>query len=143
MVPSWHRDDVGGDVLTGPPCVHLHPLAGRYAVCRMAPTAQLSLPADPGEFYAVTRTPDEVSVVCPENAVPSAATAEMGWSGLAVAGPLDFALTGILSAIVGPLAAAGIPIFAVSTYDTDYVFMKAELFDDAVSVLRSAGHTVG
>jgi hypothetical protein len=67
---------------------------------------------------------------------------EPGWSGLVVAGPLDFSLTGILSAIAGPLADAGIALFAVSTYDTDYILVKTNRYADAVAALTSAGHTV-
>ena len=77
-----------------------------------------------------------------EDLAPGEATVEPGWSGLVVEGPLDFSQTGILSAIAGPLARAGIPIFAVSTYDTDYVFMKTDRYSDAISALESAGHTV-
>ena len=79
---------------------------------------------------------------CASKNWPDGATVEPGWSGLVVAGPLDFSLTGILSAIAEPLATAGVAIFAVSTYDTDYVFVKADRYDDAVSALESAGHTV-
>ncbi|WP_433472184.1 ACT domain-containing protein [Spirillospora sp. CA-142024] len=68
------------------------------------------------------------------------ATVERGWSVLMVAGPLDFSLTGILAAIAGPLAAAEISIFAVSTYDTDYVLLRSDQADDATKVLRAAGH---
>jgi uncharacterized protein len=108
-----------------PPCVHLRPLPEQYAVCRMEPTREFSVPADSGGFFSVTRTPEELSVVCIEELAPDGATVEAGWSGLAVAGPLDFSLTGILSAIAGPLAAAGIALFAVSTYDTDYILVAA------------------
>jgi len=80
--------------------------------------------------------------VCTEDLAPSEATVERGWSGLVVEGQLDFSLTGILSAISEPLARAGIPIFAVSTYDTDYVFMKTDRYTDAIAALESAGHTV-
>jgi uncharacterized protein len=124
------------------PRVHLRPLSERYAVCRMEPSRELSIPAGGGDFYCITRTAEELSVVCAEELAPDAATVERGWSGLVVGGPLDFSLTGILSAIAEPLANAGVPIFAVSTYDTDYVFVKADRYNDAVSALESAGHTV-
>jgi hypothetical protein len=88
------------------------------------PTRELSLPTNGGDFYNVTRTSEELSVVCTEDLAPAEATVERGWSGLVVEGQLDFSLTGILSAIAEPLARAGIPIFAVSTYDTDYVFRR-------------------
>lgn len=124
------------------PCVHLRPLPKRYAVCRLDPTRELSLPTNGGDFYNVTRTSEELSVVCTEDLAPAEATVERGWSGLVVEGQLDFSLTGILSAIAEPMARAGIPIFAVSTYDTDYVFMKTDRYTDAIAALESAGHTV-
>src|SRR5262245_2510996 len=110
------------------PCVHLRRLPKQYAVCRMNPTHEMSLPTNGGDFYSVTRTSEELSVVCIEELAPGDATVERGWSGLVVEGQLDFSLTGILGAITEPLAEAGIPIFAVSTYDTDYVFMKTDRF---------------
>jgi uncharacterized protein len=122
--------------------VHLRRLPEQYAVCRMEPARTLSVPAGSGGFFCITRTSEELSVVCIEELAPGDATVESGWSGLVVAGPLDFSLTGILSAIAEPLAAAGIPIFAVSTYDTDYVFVKTDRSTDAVAALTSAGHTV-
>jgi uncharacterized protein len=125
-----------------PLCVHLRPLPKQYAVCRMDPTHELSLPTNGGDFYCITRTSEELSVVCTEDLAPGEATVERAWSGLVVDGPLDFSLTGILSAIAEPLARAGIPIFAVSTYDTDYVFMKTDRYTDAISAMESAGHTV-
>ena len=125
-----------------PPRVHLRRLPEQSAVCRMDPARTLSVPANRGGFYCITRTSEELSVVCIEDLAPNDATVERGWSGLVVAGPLDFSLTGILSAIAEPLASAGIPIFAVSTYDTDYVFVKTDRCTDAIAALKSAGHTV-
>jgi len=94
-------------------------------------------------FVSVTRTADELSVVCPGEAVPSSVRAEHGFRVLKIDGPLDFSLTGILAAVAGPLADAGISIFAVSTYDTDYVLVKAKDLNQAVAVLQAGGHCVG
>ena len=88
------------------------------------------------------RTAAEVSVVCDAAGVPDGAAAERGWRALTVEGPLDFALTGVLAALAVPLAAAGVSIFAVSTYDTDHVLVRSERLADAVAALRAAGHTV-
>jgi uncharacterized protein len=74
--------------------------------------------------------------------VPQEVRAEGGWRCLKVQGPLDFALTGILAALTAPLAAAGIAVFAVSTYDTDYLLLKAENLHRAAEALRGAGHRV-
>jgi hypothetical protein len=80
--------------------------------------------------------------VCPAARVPDDVRAERGWRALAVAGPLDFALTGVLAALAGPLADAGVSIFAIATYDTDYVLVRADRLADAVGALRAAGHRV-
>ncbi|WP_026870738.1 ACT domain-containing protein [Inquilinus limosus] len=87
-------------------------------------------------FVTVSRTRDELSVVCPEARVPGDVRAERGWRGFKVEGPLDFALTGILARLAAPLAEAGISIFAVSTYDTDYLLVRAADLEAATAVLR-------
>jgi uncharacterized protein len=91
---------------------------------------------------AVVRTPAELTIVCAAAAVPEGVRAERGWRALAVAGPLDLALTGVLVALLEPLARAGVAIFAVSTFDTDHVLVRADRLDDAVRALRAAGHRV-
>jgi hypothetical protein len=117
-------------------------LPDTLAVCRLAPDAEVPAWAWTGEPASVTRTRDELSIVCRADAVPQGIRSETGWRCLKVEGPLDFALTGILAALTAPLAAAGITLFAVSTYDTDYLLVKAENLDRAVEVLRGAGHRV-
>lgn len=115
---------------------------GLLAVCRLAPDAP---PADwmtAGAVSSVTRTPAELSVVCAEAAVPEAVVAERGWRALAVRGPLDFALTGVLARLAAPLAEAGVPIFVVSTYDTDVLMVQGGQLAEAVAALRAAGHEV-
>jgi hypothetical protein len=95
-----------------------------------------------GEFFSVTRTPAELSAVCDVAVVPSGVKAEGPWRVLAVRGPLDFNITGVLAALAAPLATAGISIFAVSTYDTDYLLVRDGELDRAVRALREAGHTI-
>lgn len=112
--------------MTSTPRVPLRVLPGAYAVCRMPPDREYAVPVDTGALYAVTRTTDELSVVCPESSAPSDATVEPGWAAMVVAGPLDFELVGILAAVAEPLAVAEVSIFAVSTYDTDYVLVRAD-----------------
>ena len=87
-------------------------------------------------FVSVSRTRDELSVVCPEARLPDNVKAERGWRGFKVEGPLDFALTGILSRLAAPLAEAAISIFAISTFDTDYLLVRARDLDAAVAVLQ-------
>jgi hypothetical protein len=117
-------------------------LQERLAVCRLPPAAAVPAWAT-GTLTSVTRTPEELSVVCPEDVVPEAITAERGWRCLRVAGPLDFALTGVLAALSQPLAGAGVPIFAISTYDTDYLLVKENRLTAAAAALERAGHSVG
>lgn len=117
-------------------------LPDRLAVCRLAATEPIPEWGTRGPLVSVTRTRDELSVTCAEEDVPSGVTAERGFVALRVEGPLDFALTGIMASVAGPLAEARVSLFAVSTYDTDYVLVKAERLGDAVTALRAAGHEV-
>ena len=115
---------------------------GRFAVCRL--DAQAAVPdwAFSGDFFSVTRTIDELSIVCSEAGVPEGVLCERGWACLKVEGPLDFSLTGVLASLTQPLAEAGISLFVLSTYNTDYLLVKARDLDRAVAVLAEAGHTV-
>jgi len=107
-----------------------------FAVARLE--ARAPIPAWASEFFAVTRTADELSIVCASQSVPADVVAERGFRMLMVEGPLDFSLTGVMASIAGPLAAAGVSMFAISTYDTDYVLVREERFADAVAALREA-----
>ena len=114
-------------------------LAGQLAVVRLP--AGTALPAWFGQaigpLVSVTRTNAETSLICDAAVVPSDAQAERGWRAIKVRGPLAFSLTGILAGILAPLAAAGISVFALSTYDTDYILVRATDLPDAVDALRS------
>lgn len=110
---------------------------GSFAVCRLAPEAAL-----PARFFSVTRTAEELSVVCRESDAPPDACCEPGWSCLQVAGPLDFALTGVLASLATPLATAGVSVFALSTFDTDYLLVKSASLARALDALRGAGHEI-
>lgn len=121
--------------------LHLRLLAERFAVCRLA--AEEPLPSWPaGAFVSITRTADELSVVCAEDAVPAGVQAERGWRGLVVDGPIPFETTGVAAALVGPLAEAKISVFLVSTYDTDYLLVKADAAEAAMAVLAAGGHAI-
>lgn len=117
-------------------------LPERYAVARLEPEAEIPPWARSSTFACVTRTRHELSIVCDEAHVPGGVTAQRGFCGLRVEGPLDFSETGILASLAGPLAKAGISIFAVSTYDTDYLFLPVERESEAHSVLVRAGHAI-
>jgi hypothetical protein len=95
-----------------------------------------------GSFFSVTRTAEELSIVCPEQRVPASTQAERGWRGLKVAGPLDFALTGILAGLASALSEAGISLFAVSTFDTDYVLVRTADLERAIAALEAGGYRV-
>lgn len=122
--------------------MHLTLLGELVTVCRLAADDPLPSWLPTRGFVSITRTADELSIVCSADAVPPGVRCESGWGCLVVAGPLDFGLTGILASIATPLAEAGISIFAISTFDTDYVLVKGEKLDGAVEVLRRAGHEV-
>ena len=117
-------------------------LDGRFAVCRLAPGDEVPAWATGGALTSVTRTPAELSVVSAESAVPEGTRCERGWRAFQIEGPLDFGLTGILASVLAPLAEAGVSIFAVSTFDTDYVLVKEENVERAAAALAAAGHRV-
>lgn len=117
-------------------------LPGEYAVCQLSPTQPLPDWATSGELFSVTRTPDELSVVCAAGQVPAGVRHTPGWAAFRLHGPFDFALTGILAGVLNPLHAAGVGIFALSTYDTDCVLVQAAQLGQAASALRAAGYTV-
>lgn len=120
-------------------------LPGRYAVCRLPasdPVPDWAQPTGSEAFVALTRTADELSVLCDEQRVPDDVPAERGWSAFGVDGPLDFTLLGVLASLAEPLRDAGISILACSTYDTDYVLVPAAEQSEAVGALERAGHRV-
>lgn len=114
----------------------------RFAICRLAPRAVLPAWALQGAFVSMTRTPDELSIVCEEQAVPPQVQAERGRRLFRVHGPLDFSLTGILASLAAPLAEAGVSIFAISTHDTDYLLVSELDLEAGVAALEQAGHTI-
>ena len=117
-------------------------MPGRFAICRMpADAGPPSWPMPPG-FISVTRTPDELSVVCDERDAPAGARVEAGWVLLKVDGPLEFSAVGIVASLASPIAEAGISIFVVSTFDTDYLLVKKGDLATAAAALDGAGHRV-
>ena len=121
--------------------VQLTIFKGDYSVWRLA--ADEPLPSiESSSFLSITRTNDELSVVSPTSDVPAGARSETGWRCLKVEGPLAFEMTGVLAALSAPLAKAEIPIFVVSTYDTDYLLVKGADLENACTTLRGEGHVV-
>ena len=117
-------------------------LAGRFAVCRLAADAAIPEWALRGALHCATRTSEELSIVCPAENVPAGVEANAPWSCFKIAGPIPFEQVGVLAAFIGPLAERGISIFAISTFDTDYVLVKEEFASRAMDALREAGHVL-
>lgn len=119
---------------------------GEYVVARLDPDAEVPTALlDAAGLVSVTRTPDELSVVCPAEhtgTLPARAQTSAGWRLLTVRGPLEFTLTGIMAALSAALAAAGVALFALSTYDTDHLLVRSTDLDRAVRALREGGHQV-
>lgn len=124
--------------------VELDVLRGAVAVCQLDADDPLPdwVDLEDRHLVAVTRTATELSIVTQQDDVPLGVVAERGWRVLAVRGPLAFSLTGVLASLAQPLADAGIPIFVLSTYDTDLLLVRDETLDEAVAALQGAGHTV-
>src|SRR5438045_1250270 len=97
----------------------LVPMTGTFAVCKLPPEVPLPDWVVRGSFFSVTRTTDELSVVCDQDAVPDGVRCERGWRCLRVSGTLDFSVVGVLASLVGPLARAALSVFVLSTFDTD------------------------
>jgi hypothetical protein len=121
------------------PRLRLLGLDGLFAVCRLPADAPFPSWALSDSLVSVTRTPDELSIVCHQVNVPPVIQSEPGWRCFKVQGPLDFALTGILARLTTPLAAAGVPVFALSTFDTDYLLVKQADATRAVAAWIAAG----
>lgn len=108
-----------------------------FAVCRLSVDEAVPAWAHLGSFSSVTRTPRELSVVCEQGVVPREVQSEIGWRCLMIEGPLAFTEVGILASLTAPLAAAGISVFAISTYDTDFLLVKEASLEQALSSLRN------
>ncbi len=115
-------------------------LPGTYAIVRLAPDAPVPAWATKSEFSSITRTFDELSIVCPTENLPPDVHSSHRWICLKLEGPFAFSLTGVLLSFIEPLSSKGIPIFAISTFDTDYVLVQEEWAEAANSALQAAGH---
>jgi uncharacterized protein len=114
-------------------------LPGLYAIVRLAHDAPVDDWATRGDFTSITRTTEELSIVCPADNLPTAVHSSHHWICLKLEGPFPFSQTGVLLSFIEPLSRKDIPIFAISTYDTDYVLIQEE-FAWAIEILREAGH---
>jgi hypothetical protein len=117
-------------------------LPQRFSVCKLNPDAALPQWSRRGSVFSITRTADELSAVCESKYVPVSVRSEKGFRCLKLQGPFPFTMAGVLESVLRPLAKARISIFALSTYDTDYVMVKEKSLANAVRALRAAGHEV-
>jgi hypothetical protein len=111
-----------------------------FAICHLPPDAPIPAAITIAPFTSITRTEEELSIVCPIDQAPQSAKCESPWTCFKLEGPFPFELTGVLASFLDPLAQSGVSIFAVSTFDTDYVLVKEELAAAALKTLQDAGH---
>ncbi len=117
-------------------------LPDTYAVCRLDGGAPVPAWALSEGFSSITRTDDELSIVCAQRVIADGVASKRGWRCLKVEGPLDFALTGVLAGIATPLAHTGVSIFAVSTYDTDYILVREQTLTQTIDALSRQGYHI-
>jgi hypothetical protein len=126
----------------------LHPqrelivLSQRFAVCRLSGDAAVPSWATEGEFFSITRSTEELSLVCSQDLVPEGILCEREWRCVRVAGTMAFSTVGVVAGLSRPLAEAGIGIFIVSTFDTDYLLAKEQDWPQAIDVLRRQGYAI-
>jgi hypothetical protein len=112
------------------------------SVCRLAASEALPAWCQGHAFASITRTPEELSVIAPTEAVPAGVRHTDGWRALKVHGPFDFGETGVLSSLLAPLAEVALPVLAVCTFDTDYLLVRESDLSKAIEAIRGAGHVV-
>jgi uncharacterized protein len=117
-------------------------LSGRIAVVRMSPRSEVPPWAFTGSLSAVVRTVDELSIVCDENVIPRGVQSEIDWVAFKVEGPLPFSMPGVLASLLGPLASRAIPVFVISTFNTDYILVKTDQVQRTKETFQAEGHEV-
>ena len=122
--------------------MRLRTLPDLYAIVRLDPDSAVPGWVYDSPFWSVTRSDSELSIVCSEEDLPDGARAERGWCALELVGPLDFTLTGVVASLVSPLADDEVPIFVISTFETDYLLVREHHHHAAVEALTLAGHSV-
>ena len=113
-----------------------------FAICRLDKNAPIPVWAFQGSLFSITRTKDELSIVCPQINVPKGIVCNQGWSCLKAKGPLDLSSTGIISSIARTLEQEGISLFSISSYDTDYFIVKEKDLEKAVFALSETGQRI-
>ncbi|GAB6098510.1 ACT domain-containing protein [Halanaerocella petrolearia] len=120
----------------------LEVLENKFAIWRLNKESSIPEWIFQEDFFSVTKTDDEVSIICNQDKISSQDKVSMNWRGLKVAGPLDFSLTGILASLTDVLAEAEISVFAFSTYDTDYLLVKDKDLEEAIETLERKGYKI-
>jgi uncharacterized protein len=123
-------------------CFDLSVLPGSFTIVRLAADAPVPGWATRRGFFSVTRTGDELSVVCLANQVPAGFASETGWRALKVKGPFALSEIGVLAALAAPLAEVKVSLLAISTFDTDYLLVGERQLHAAVTALKGAGHRI-
>jgi hypothetical protein len=113
-----------------------------FAICKLGPDAPIPPWASLGDFWSMTRTAEELSLVCRQGSVPKEVRHEPGWRCVRVAGTMDFSMIGVVASLVTPLAEAEISVFVVSTFDTDYLLVRDRDWERAAAALHAAGHEI-
>jgi len=120
-------------------------MSAEYAICRLPASADVPLWPMQGKFFSITRTEEELSIVCEQSLVRDAEPqmkVERGWRCLKLHGPILFETTGIIASFTKPLADAGVSVFVVSTFDTDYLLVRSVAVEQTMQILRIAGHII-
>jgi hypothetical protein len=117
-------------------------LAETFTICHLAADAAVPEWAMQGQFFSITRTSDELSVIAEKALVPARLRTDVTWRAMKVHGPFDLSEVGVLAPLVAPLAAVGVSVFAVSTFDTDYLLVQCSQLREAITALRNAAHAV-
>lgn len=126
-----------------PAKLYLSALKGSFSICKLDPASDIPSWAWDGNFYSITRTTDELSIICDRRNIPENINCEHNWRVLVIEGPFEFEEIGILHSITKSLAEADLSLLTVSTYNTDYILIKEDHYDEATKSLERAGHIIG
>jgi hypothetical protein len=127
--------------------MNLSLLPPTFAICRLDPHDVIPVWALTGSFFTISRTDEELSIVCEEAVIDVEhqhlhIRIERGWRALKLHGPIPFETTGVIASLTRPLAEASISVSPIATYDTDYLFVKSDQLENAIAALERAGHVV-
>ena len=117
-------------------------LPDTLAIVRLEAAAAIPAWAMAGSFFSVTRTRDELSLVCEARQVPDGVAAQKGWRALKVHGPFALSEVGVMATLSTALASGGVSVFAIATFDTDYLLVSGQQLETAIGSLHRAGHSV-